>query len=507
VNEQSQQQSAQTLIDPSLLSACIHCGLCLPACPTYLASGRETESPRGRIYLLTQWATGQLPFDDDMHDHIDSCLGCLGCQTACPSGVNYEQIINQARPKLAEKRSPLQRAMMRFVFATVLPNYTLLRLQGLFLRAWQALGIDRFLASIAERFEKKSAQTGDTAPHLMPPKKSLFLSFAQWHQFLPPVPPFRKLPSRKTGHETAPGTTRNGATGSAAGAGEIQLFSGCMMDIFYNHVNHDAMNLLVAQKRAVDNPEQTCCGALAFHAGEGDIAIELAKKNIALFEQTKGQIAVTAAGCGAMLKEYGHLLEEDRQWNERARRFSERVVDITEALADGIFTPKSSDAAAGRPGKPLKVAYHAACHLAHAQSVRNAPKALLTLLSELPGVTSGAKTGATDFVASGPNDALPLAPNPATSTTSLLAAMQPVSLVPLKDAEQCCGSAGIYNLLHPEMALKVLDMKMDNIEATGADVVVTTNPGCLLQLSAGVKRRGLSIEIEHLCQFLARYYT
>ncbi|HEY9759783.1 MAG TPA: (Fe-S)-binding protein [Oculatellaceae cyanobacterium] len=498
MGEQVEQQSARSLIDPGLLSACIHCGLCLPACPTYLASGRETESPRGRIYLLSQWASGQLPFDDDLYEHIDTCLGCLGCQTACPSGVKYEQIINQARPKLAEKRAGAQRWIMRFVFAYVLPNYLLLRMQGVFLRFWQALKIDQLLASVAAQAEKKVEQSGEAAPHLIPQKKSLFLAFAQWHQFLPPVPPFRKLPRIASSCASgAAGAQKNIAAKSAA----VQLFSGCMMDIFYNHVNHDTMKLLVAQNRTVENPEQTCCGALAFHAGESDIALNLAKKNIALFEKTTGQIAVTAAGCGAMLKEYGHLLKDDPQWVERAKRFSERVVDITEALADGRFTPKTQDFGANAKQKPLKVAYHAACHLAHAQSVRNAPKSLLTLLSELPGVTSGGT--AVD------RSAAVLAAGDASSRLdgTTVPLTQPVTLVPLKDAEHCCGSAGIYNLLHPEMALKVLDMKMDNIEATGADFVVTTNPGCLLQLATGVKRRRLSIEVEHLCEFLARYYT
>jgi glycolate oxidase iron-sulfur subunit len=437
-------------LDQRLLSACIHCGLCLPACPTYLASGRETESPRGRIYLLSQWNSGQLPFNDDLTQHIDSCLGCLGCQTACPSGVQYEKIISQARPFLAEKRPAWKRFVMRTVFDKVLPNYFILRLNGFFLRILQALGIDKALSALADRNEhlQKDFDNDLLSPHLVANEKNIFLKFARWNSFLPPVPSFKKLPER---------LARGGAN-----AGTVQLFSGCMMDIFYNHVNHAAMNLLNIQNRVVENPPQTCCGALAFHAGDADIAAKLARRNIELFNSTTGPIAVTAAGCGAMLKEYGHLFKDDLEWANKAHDFSSRVVDITEALAAGKFekgdTSKKST---------VNVAYHAACHLAHAQSVRVAPSELLLLLSEL---SAGVK------------------------------------LIPLKDAEQCCGSAGIYNLLHPEMALKVLDRKMDNVEATGADIVVSTNPGCLLQLEAGVRRRGLKMKVKHLCELLADYY-
>jgi glycolate oxidase iron-sulfur subunit len=449
-------------LDQALLSACIHCGLCLPACPTYLASGRETESPRGRIYLLSQWNTGQLPFNDDLTQHIDSCLGCLGCQTACPSGVQYEKIINQARPFLAEKRPAWKRFLMRTVFDKVLPNYSILRLNGFSLRILQALGIDKSLSALADRNEhlQKDFDNDLLPPHMVANEKNIFLKFARWNSFLPSVPGFKKLPKR---------LARNGAS-----AGTVQLFSGCMMDIFYNQVNHAAMNLLNVQNRVVENPSQTCCGALAFHAGDADITVKLARRNIELFSATTGPIAVTAAGCGAMLKEYGHLLKDDPAWAEKAEEFSSRVVDITEALAAGKFEKKDSATssstststdASTRPN--VNVAYHAACHLAHAQSVRVAPSELLQLLSELsPGV----------------------------------------KLIPLKDAEQCCGSAGIYNLLHPEMALKVLDRKMDNVEATGADIVVSTNPGCLLQIEAGVRRRGLKMKVKHLCELLADYY-
>jgi Fe-S oxidoreductase len=314
------------------------------------------------------------------------------------------------------------------------------------------------------------------------------------------------------------------------------------MDIFYNHVNHACVRLLAAQNRMVENPPQTCCGALAYHAGESDITVDLAKKNILCFEQTEGPIAVSAAGCGAMLKEYGELLHADGEWAERAKKFSERVVDITECLADGTFTalPKQ------RPLKlPGRIAYHAACHLAHAQKVRGAPAALLNnLIANLekmgatlepqpgqaqvaqlqphelavaPAVAKNQSVPATvestpeelapvgASAAESPAVASPLAQASSGQSTPVELTPVPV-LVPLHEAEHCCGSAGIYNILHPEMALAVLERKMDYIQQAGADLVVTTNPGCILQMQAGAKLRGLNVKVEHLCQLLDDIY-
>jgi glycolate oxidase iron-sulfur subunit len=410
-------------IDPELLSACIHCGLCLPACPTYLASGREMESPRGRIYLMNKLQKGEAAAEPRLVEHLDSCLGCLGCQTACPSGVQYGRLLDQARPLIARQRPGSVRALMRFAFACLLPEYGRLHKLGKLLQLWQKAGCDRL-------------------PEKWPWLKSLMGRFAVWQEFLPRVPEFKPLPAQSW----APGEKK----------GEVQLFSGCIMDVFYNDVNHACVRLLTGQRQIVRVPEQTCCGALAFHAGETDIARQLAKENIEFFETTKGPIVATAAGCGAMLKEYGHMFHEDRHWAERAADFSERVQDITESLCANEFSHAPH-------AVPKKVAYHAACHLAHAQGVRQAP---LNLLNGIPGV-------------------------------------QPVAL---EEAEHCCGSAGIYNIMHTEMSMEVLSRKMDNIEQTGADIVVTTNPGCLLQLQKGLKDRKSSMRACHLVELLDEAY-
>ncbi len=411
-------------LDPELLEACIHCGLCLPACPTYQATGRETESPRGRIYLLNLWQRNELELTDRLVEHIDSCLGCLGCQTACPSGVQYEKILNQARPALAQSKSPASRKMMRYIFSKVLPDYGLLRKLAQVLRLWQRTGSDHVF---------------DVLPWL----KNILGKYNQWRILLPPVPKFEPLPRQSW----APGEKK----------GTVQLFGGCVMDVLYNQVNHACRRLLVAQQQVVNVPEQTCCGALAFHAGETDIVTDLAKLNIELFEATQGPIVVTAAGCGAMLKGYGELLENDNEWHERAGKFSSRVVDITEFLNRHEFSSKPKEL-------KKKVAYHAACHLYHAQKVTSEP---VQLLEKVAGL----------------------------------------ELIPLTDAEQCCGSAGIFNLTHTNLSMKVLAPKIAHIKESGADTVVTTNPGCLMQLEAGIKEAGLSVKAVHLAELLDQAYS
>ena len=454
------------LISTDLLAACIHCGLCLPACPTYLVTGRETESPRGRIYLLSEYNQGRLDLTPRLSEHIDSCLGCLGCQTACPSGVQYEKILSQARPILAQKRPGWYRCLLRCAFSRILPNYSFLQLLGKLLRFYQSTALQGFVTAILDKLAGPQEQlsTAESPSYLVPPSRNLFATFSIWQKFLPAVPEFKPLPQKswRTGNKV----------------GTVQFFYGCVMDVFYNHVNHACMRLLAAQSNVVERPEQTCCGALAFHAGEVDITLALAKQNIEYFENTQGQIVVSAAGCGAMLKEYAHLFEGQLEWVERAQQFSHRVQDITESLNAGRFNapPRVFPTVV-----PKKIAYHAACHLAHAQNVHTQPTALLQQLVD----------DCETLVSSGDiKEQLPVVPE----------------LVPLKDREQCCGSAGIYNILHPDMALAVLANKMQAVEKSGADLLVTTNPGCMLQLEAGIKQKGLNVEVKHLAQLLDDFY-
>ena len=444
-------------ISKDLLSACIHCGLCLPACPTYLASGRETESPRGRIYLLNEWNENRLDLTHRLTEHIDSCLGCLGCQTACPSGVQYEKILNQARPAIAAKRPFWYRTLIRTAFSKVLPDYALLKTLGSALRYYELSGLKECFGKL---FASLSSTQSSDAPHLVSSGRNLFSKLAVWQEFMPSVPVHTPLPQRSWRH--------------GAKSGSVQFFSGCVMDVFYNDVNHACMRLLKAQSKIVENPAQTCCGALAFHAGEVDITIDLAKKNIELFEKTEGDIVVSAAGCGAMLKEYSELLHAQPEWAERAHQFSARVKDITQSLSSGEFTGLPDQPSMQFDAAARKVAYHAACHLAHAQKVHTDPLILLNRLVD--------------------------------DCKKLEKPLDAPQIVPLMDSEHCCGSAGIYNILHPDMALAVLANKMDAIEKTGADLVVTTNPGCMLQLEAGIRTRGLKVQVKHLAELLDDFY-
>lgn len=407
-------------ISKSDLESCIHCGLCLPACPTYLATGREMESPRGRIFLLSQ-AQQNNELTARSREHVESCLGCLGCQTACPSGVHYESILDQARPALAASRSALTRFVMRFSFQRLLPDYKLLRGLGALMRWAQARRLDQLALQWASKIPGLAYLAG-------------------WQLFTPAVPVHKMLP----GQSWRPGPK----------SGRALFFSGCVMDIFYNHVNHAAMRLLVRQGKMVEVPPQTCCGALAYHAGEIDIAEALARRNIELFAGSDDPIVVTSAGCGAMLKHYGQWLGGE------AEQFSARVQDISETLYQGQNTGQDCHAQ-GNESKH-KYVYHAACHLAHAQGVRKEPQALLE--------------------------------NMAHSRSEQVASLQ--------EAEHCCGSAGIYNLMNTPMSLKVLERKMKFIEDCGADTIVTGNPGCLLQLEAGARLYGLNVKVKHLAEVL-----
>lgn len=411
-------------LDPQLLSACIHCGLCLPACPTYLATGREVESPRGRIYLMTRWQKGEQTLNDRVAEHLESCLGCLGCQSACPSGVKYETILNQARPHLAKMRDRSTRRLMRFAFAKLLPDYPRLRQLAEMIRWWQKIGCADFLSSL---------------PLIRQAGGQLW----QWQSFLPRLTKFKPLPKQ--------------SWVSGEKKGQVQLFFGCVMDILYNQVNHACVRLVTAQRFICQVPMQTCCGALAFHAGEEDIAIKLAKQNIELFENTSGDIVVTGSGCAAMLKGYRELFEHNPEWSKRAESFSQRVLDITEFLAANEFASKPN------PIKQ-KVAYHAACHLLHAQKVKDAPRSLLEAVDGL----------------------------------------KPIELV---ESEHCCGSAGIFNLTHTELSLDILKRKVSNISESGAEIIVTTNPGCLLQLEKGIREAGLNIKVYHLAELLDQAYS
>jgi glycolate oxidase iron-sulfur subunit len=422
----------QTLaeLDYDGLLKCVHCGFCLPSCPTYAELGQEPDSPRGRIYLIKALADGRVPLTDSVTEHLSLCLGCRACESACPSGVPYGHLIEAGRAEIEARRpgSAWRRLVRRAAFAGLLPRPALLRALVAGLRLYQRSGLQRL---VRRSGLLRLAPAGlRTAEALLPA--------------LPPAGRGGRLP------ETVPARGPRRA--------RVGLLHGCVQDAVFRPHNEATLRCLARQGVEVLVPRaQRCCGALHAHAGEPEAARALARATIAAFEAAGVEaVVVNAAGCGAHMKAYGHLLREDPAWAARAAAFARTVVDVTEYLAaQPLATPLGP--------LPLRATYHDPCHLAHGQQVRAAPRALLRAL---PGL----------------------------------------ELVELGEAEMCCGSAGIYNLTEPEMARRLLDRKLGHVEATGATTVVTANPGCILQLQAGLAARGQGVEVLHVVEVLDRAY-
>lgn len=386
-----------------LLDDCVHCGFCLPTCPTYQLWGEEMDSPRGRIYLMNLAENGEIGLDGPLHEHIDACLGCMACVTSCPSGVQYDKLLEAVRPQLERnvKRSPADRAFREAIFA-LFPYKRRLRAAAVPGALYQKLRAVPAVRRLAARL-----------PGRLGALESL----------LPPVSmreAFARLPAR------TPAAGERRAT--------VALLTGCVQDVFFHRVNEATARVLAAEGCDVLAPrEQQCCGALELHAGREPDALARAKRTIATFGKLDVDHVVTnVAGCGSSMKDYGHLLADDPEWAERAKAFSDRVRDVHEVLAE--LEPRA-------PRHPIraKVAYHDACHLGHAQGVRAEPRAVLRTVPEL-------------------------------------------EVVDIPEAALCCGSAGIYNMVMPHAASELGARKAENIRSVAPDVVVTANPGCLLQI-------------------------
>ena len=387
-----------------LMDACVHCGFCLATCPSYLLLGQEMDSPRGRIYLMKAGVEERVAMSSSLVGHFDTCLGCMACETACPSGVHYAPLIEETRAAIDHHhRRSLGDRLFRGLLFTILPFPRRLRLLALpmVLTRWIARS-PRLLARLPARLRALLS--------LAPPTS------------LGEV--FRDLPERTD----AVGDERR----------RVGLVTGCVQRAFFGRVNLSTARVLAAEGCAVVAPSgQGCCGALALHAGRDDDARGFAKGLIATFERANvDEVAVNAAGCGSAMKEYGRLFQHDPEWAERAARFSAKVHDVTETLA-GLGAPR-----AARHPVPGRVAYHDACHLAHAQNVRREPR---ELLAAIPGLT----------------------------------------VVPLAGADICCGSAGIFNLVEPDLAAELGRRKARSVADADVSAVVTTNPGCMLQIAVG----------------------
>ena len=338
------------------INACVHCGFCLPTCPTYLLNGEEMDSPRGRIYLADAGLSGRLPVSDRFVRHFDSCLGCLSCVTACPSGVDYAPVIESARALVEQHhRRTWKERFFRWILFATLPYPKRLRLMssalGLFRSVTPRLESSGWMQRLPEHLAAL-IRLGAAVPQV--PLQEIFMR----QRSTPPTPtmPFRD---------------------------RVGLLTGCVQDAFFDHVNRATIRVFAAEGVETVIPKRSgCCGALALHAGREDEARQFAKQTIAAFEIAGvKKIAVNAAGCGSAMKDYGRLLADDPNWSSRAEMFAKTVRDVTEVLQD-LGSPRAQ-----RHPLPLRLAYHDACHLAHGQRVRQQPRDLLNTIPELTLVT------------------------------------------------------------------------------------------------------------------------
>jgi glycolate oxidase iron-sulfur subunit len=406
------------------LDACVHCGFCLQACPTYVNLEDENDSPRGRIVLMRRMLDGEISLTDEgAAKHIDRCLGCRACETACPSGVPYGALLEATRATMVPARGlPLVARLVLAVFS----RHHLLHAVLTAARAFRNTGIPKHLAQIL-------------------PKRAAF-PLAMLASTTPQSPQSgrgRRHRSRRPEGNPQPTTA---------------LLTGCVMHGLFSHVNHATEHVLQHNHfTIVHAPQQRCCGALHAHAGDLGHARAMAKVNIAAFEAANPDlIVVNSAGCGAMMKEYGHLLGEDAAWAARAERVAAKVRDVSELLA-------SVGPATGTIPQHWRVTHDPPCHQMHAQRVVQPP---LAVLQAVPGL----------------------------------------DLVALEDADQCCGSAGIYNLIEPDVSDAVLAPKLARIADTHAAIVATGNPGCMMQLGAGLLLSGSTATVRHPVELLARSY-
>ena len=408
------------------LDTCVHCGLCLNACPTYRELRVEMDSPRGRIYQMAQVAAGA-PITESYIEHIGLCLACRGCETACPSGVHYGRLVEAARAEIEQQmeRPWHARWLRELFFRKLLPSRLNLGIAGTALYLYQASGL-KWLARVLGFLPARLRDIESLAPEVEAP-----FFFPYYGKTL-----------------AAEGQQRF----------RVAFLGGCLANVCFARLNEASVRVLRKNGCEVSIPEaQTCCGALHVHAGLAEDGRKLARQNIdALLEGNFDAIITNAAGCGSTLKEYGDLLDQDPAYAEKARKFAARVKDITEFLASIELNPDLQ-------AEPMVATYQDSCHLAHGQKIRSAPR---KLLQAVPGL----------------------------------------ELREMQLADICCGSAGIYNVQHTALSLAVLRKKMDTVNATGAEWIITANPGCMLQLAAGARRFGRQQRVAHVVEVLDRAY-
>lgn len=419
-------------LDYSVVQQCMHCGLCLPTCPTYDATKMERHSPRGRISLMRAIADGRLEVTHAFADEMYFCLGCLACMSACPAGVNYAELFERARAEAecsgvlkSPRRNLIRAVAIRWLFM----DLSHLRLAGRVIRLYQQLGLQTLLrrSGVLKLLPKRLQELESITPDIQPRFSA---------QLIAPVTP-------------ASGRKKY----------RVAMLTGCAQDLIFSDVNRDTVEVLARNGcEVVTPPRQLCCGSLHAHNGEWGMAQELARQQIEQFPPDQFDAIISnAGGCGSHLKHYHKLLADDPAYRDRAVLWDKKVKDIHEWLMEiGIQPPAG-------PAPAQVVTYHESCHLAHGQKITSQPRQLLSLIPNL-------------------------------------------KLVELPESTWCCGSAGIYNIVQPDMANQLLDRKLKHIQSTGASIVANGNSGCLLQLINGAKQKGLNLRVAHPVTLLAEAY-
>jgi glycolate oxidase iron-sulfur subunit len=408
----------------------VHCGLCLAYCPTFSLLGTEMDSPRGRIFLIKSLAEGRIPLTDSTVEHLDLCLGCRACETVCPSGVPYGELIETARAEIERQRPGglSRRLFRRLNFGLLLAHPKALALAAASLHFYQTSGL------------RKLARASGLLRLLPGP-------LGAWEPLLPELPP---AADRAPLPEVTPA--------EGARRARVGLLTGCIQQVAFGPQNRATARVLSKNGAEVVAPrDQACCGALHAHSGEHEMALDLARRLIQVFESAGVELViVNTSGCGAHMKAYGTLLAGDPAWRDRAAHFASRVRDVSEFLAtEPLRGPLRS--------VPRTVTYHDPCHVVHGQKIRKEPRALL---AQVPGL----------------------------------------KVVDLPEADWCCGSAGTYNLVQPEMAGRLQQRKVAHILETGAEAVVTSNPGCIIQIAQGLRAEGAPVQVLHIVEVLDQAY-
>lgn len=412
---------------------CVQCGYCIPVCPTYTTFKKETHSPRGRINLVKMVGEGRISELSVLEESFNLCLGCRACESACPTGVDYGSILESVRVALEKRNSAFvpKRLLQRVILRKVVPSRKMMNLAGHTFWLYEKSKLQKAVrfSGIRKVIPNKMGTFESVIPQSVPPKERRNLS--------------KGISAKKEAKYT------------------VAFFVGCVMDAMFHRINQLSIKLLSEVGcNVIVVQNQTCCGALHAHAGDIDEARRLAKENISAFEQVNADFIVNnAGGCGAMLYEYGHLLEADHEWVERAIKFSNKSRDISQIIFACGGLPKS----VFRNNE--RVTYQPSCHMTNVQKVKNEP---IELIKAIPGI----------------------------------------NFIEMEQADACCGSAGIYNIVNYEASMRILDEKMKHAKATEATTIITTNPGCLLQMKIGIEREGFSQSMRalHLIEYLAEVY-